>query len=66
VLAPLRARDGALSVAAGGATLILYPFAEGRNGFEVALAARQWVALGQAMKRIHEAELPSAIARMLT
>lgn len=63
VVAPLRTGDGALSVASGGATLILYPFVEGRNGFEIALTRGQWTELGAALKRIHAADLPAAILR---
>ena len=54
VLAPLLTRDGALSVAAGGTTLILYPYVEGRNGFDVTLTPKSWTALGAAIRRIHE------------
>ncbi len=65
VLAPLPTRDGALSVAAGGTTLILYPYVEGRNGFEVALTPKGWTALGAAMRRIHDTALPAGFARRL-
>ena len=63
VLAPLPTRDGALSVAVGATTLVLYPFVEGRNGFEVVLTAEDWTALGTAMRRIHETALPGRSRR---
>jgi spectinomycin phosphotransferase len=41
---------------------ILYPFIEGQDGYQAALSASQWVAFGQAVKRLHTVELPSALA----
>lgn len=41
---------------------ILYPFIEGRNGYEVALSDRNWREFGQALKRVHDASVPPEIA----
>jgi spectinomycin phosphotransferase len=62
VVAPLRTRDGALSVASGDLTLILYTFIEGTNGFDRALSVEQWVDFGASLRRVHDAILPPAIA----
>jgi spectinomycin phosphotransferase len=43
--------------------LILYPFVEGHNGFEVDLSDHQWVDFGTALKGIHTAVVPSALTR---
>lgn len=64
VVAPLRARDGALSFAASGVELVLYPFVNGRSGFDGGvLAPRQWTRLGTVLRCIHDARPPAAILR---
>ncbi len=61
VMAPLPATDGHLWVSAHGFTWILYPFMDGKNGYEVALSDAQWVELGESLRAIHDAVLPPAI-----
>jgi spectinomycin phosphotransferase len=41
--------------------LILYPFIEGRDGFDVQLTESQWFDFGAALKRIHAIEIPLQI-----
>ena len=41
--------------------LILYPFVEGRDGYQVNLTDRQWRELGAALKSIHTVILPCAL-----
>jgi spectinomycin phosphotransferase len=41
--------------------LILYPFVEGHNGYEVDLSDRHWGDFGAALKSIHTAVAPSAL-----
>ncbi len=62
VVAPLRTREGALSVASGGLTLILYPFIKGTSGFDRALDPEQLTVLGESLRRVHDATLPAPIA----
>ena len=45
--------------------MILYPFVEGHNGYEVELSDRQWVELGRALKGIHTAAVPSTLMRLI-
>jgi spectinomycin phosphotransferase len=45
--------------------LILYPFVEGHNGYEVGLSERHWVEFGRALKGIHTAVVPSALVRRI-
>lgn len=42
-------------------TLIVYPFAEGQNGFSKNLTDKQWVKLGHALRQIHEIAVPPSI-----
>jgi spectinomycin phosphotransferase len=42
-------------------TVILYPFVEGHNGFEVHLSDQQRVEFGTALKQLHTAAIPAAI-----
>lgn len=41
--------------------LILYPFIEGRNGFDIALDDHHWFEFGAALKKIHTADIPARI-----
>lgn len=41
--------------------MILYPFIEGRDGYEVDLSDRHWGEFGTALKRIHTAVVPPAL-----
>ena len=43
--------------------MILYPFVEGLNGFEVNLSDQQRVEFGTVLKRFHTADIPSAITK---
>jgi spectinomycin phosphotransferase len=62
IIAPLATLSGQLSAAVDNFNLMLYPFVEGRNGYEVALSERQWGEVGQAFKRIHATLVPPALA----
>lgn len=61
VVVPIEARGGRLWADLDSYTLVLYPFLEGRDGYEVALSDRQWVELGRAMRGIHSAALPESL-----
>lgn len=60
IIAPLRTRAGQLWAELDGYRLILYPFVESRDAYEVELSARHWRELGAALRRIHDAQLPPA------
>lgn len=62
IIAPLANKRGQLWAGLGEYRLILYPFIEGRSGFEVDLSDRQWIELGAALKKIHTMDVPLAIA----
>jgi spectinomycin phosphotransferase len=58
VVAPLATTTHTLWVHAHGFDWILYPFFDGKTGFEVALSKPQWIALGASLKAIHTTILP--------
>lgn len=45
--------------------LILFPFVEGRSGFDVELSDRNWADLGIGLRAIHNVAVPPAILRQL-
>lgn len=45
--------------------LILYPFVDGWDGYQVELTARHWVIFGSALRRIHDTQLPQQILSRL-
>jgi len=65
IIAPRAARTGQLWASLDGFKSILYPFVEGRNGYEVDLSGRHWGDFGRAIKSIHTVELPPALIRRI-
>jgi spectinomycin phosphotransferase len=65
IIAPLATRSGQLWANLEAYRLILYPFVEGKDGYEVPLSDRQWVDFGAALKRIHATVVPAALARRI-
>ncbi len=61
IIAPLPAKAGPLWASVDAFRLILYPFVQGHNGYEVNLSDRQWFDLGRAFKAIHTALAPPAL-----
>jgi spectinomycin phosphotransferase len=65
IIAPLTTTAGQLWAHLDALTVVLYPFVEGRNGYEVALSARNWRDFGTTLKRIHTAAvLPELTQRI--
>ena len=52
-MAPLATSDDRLALRAHGFDWMLYPFMEGRNGWQTPLSQAKWVALGETMRAIH-------------
>ena len=63
VLSPIETTSQTLWVHAHGFHWILYPFFDGKTGFEVALSKMQWIALGQTMTAVHGTILPAELAQ---
>jgi spectinomycin phosphotransferase len=61
VLAPLRAQNGRLSTRIGDFSVTVYPFVEGKNGFEAPLTNDQWTRFGAALRAVHDVELPATL-----
>jgi spectinomycin phosphotransferase len=62
IIAPLATTSGELSTQLGEYDVILYPFVEGQNGWNVSLSDSQWKIYGQTLKHIHSLEMPRALA----
>jgi spectinomycin phosphotransferase len=65
IIAPLATKTGQLCATVDNFTVILYPFVEGHNGYEVDLSDRLWHDFGIALKRIHTAVVPPALTRRI-
>jgi len=63
VLTPLESRSGKLWADLGAFTCLLYPYIEGRNGYDVNLTDHHWRELGAVLRKIHSTEIPEWIAR---
>ncbi|MBN2148883.1 MAG: hypothetical protein JW726_15960 [Anaerolineales bacterium] len=63
IIAPQITRDGQLWAELGIYKLILYPYIDGRSGFDVTLSESQWFDLGIALKHLHQTDLPGGIRR---
>lgn len=62
IIVPIATRSRQLWAYLDDFTVILYPFVDGHNGFEVALTERQWVDFGAAFKGIHTAVMPPELS----
>jgi spectinomycin phosphotransferase len=61
IIAPLATQAGQLWANLDAFKVIVYPFVEGRNGYEVDLSDRHWIEFGAALKRIHNTVVPPAL-----
>lgn len=61
IIAPLETRSNRCWADFGEYKMILYPFIEGKNGFESELTDPQRRTLGAALKAIHSAQIPSEL-----
>jgi spectinomycin phosphotransferase len=65
IIAPLETRDGRCWDRLRAYPMVLYPFVVGREGYKVTLSDRQWIELGAALKAVHAAPVPEALARII-
>lgn len=65
IVAPIAAGDGRLWRPVADASLMIYPFVSGRPGAEGGLSAAQWRDFGALVRRLHDADLPPAVADLL-
>lgn len=64
IIAPLETRAGQRWGNLGEYKMVLYPFIEGANGYELALTDQQWLNFGVAIKGVHSAQVPSELMRL--
>ncbi len=65
IIPPLPTSTGGLWASLGVFRLILYPFVEGRDGYDAALSEHQWRALGVALRAVHSLQVPAALRRSI-
>ena len=61
IIPPLVTQTGQLHTELAEFNLILYPFVEGREGYEVELSEHQWAEFGTALQQIHTTRIPPTI-----
>lgn len=61
LIPPIKTVEGKQIQQAGDFTLIVYPFVEGQDGFSLPLTDEQWIALGRAMRQVHEVDVPASL-----
>jgi spectinomycin phosphotransferase len=62
IIAPLATSSEHLWANLDAFKVILYPFVEGHNGYEVDLLDRHWIDFGAALRHIHGVTLPPALS----
>ncbi|MFN2254806.1 MAG: phosphotransferase [Candidatus Promineifilaceae bacterium] len=65
IIPPLQTVSGGLWGDLDAYKTVLYPFVNGRNGYEATLSERHWVEFGSALGKIHSATLPPDVAASL-
>jgi spectinomycin phosphotransferase len=65
VVAPIPTTSSELRVRAHGVVWTLYPFIDGKTGFERPLSQQHWIALGQGMRAVHTTTLLAALAEQV-
>lgn len=61
IIPPLATQTGRLSAMMDEYSVILYPFVDGHDGYEVRLTDQHWIDFGAALKRIHTVDVPSRL-----
>lgn len=61
IIAPLKTKLKQVWADLGDCTMILYPFVEGKNGFEIELSDQHKREIGSALKKIHSAKIPAEL-----
>jgi spectinomycin phosphotransferase len=65
IIAPLETSAGQRWGTLGAYKMILYPFIEGKNGYQFALSDQQWLEFGAALRGVHTACVPPALRRLI-
>lgn len=65
IIAPLETKNGRLRTELAEFKLIVYPFVEGQDGYQVVLSEQQWAEFGAALQAIHSVTLPPSFVQSL-
>lgn len=58
---PIKTTEGKQLQQVDDFTFIVYPFVEGQDGFNSSLTDEQWIALGRALKQVHEVDVATPL-----
>ena len=61
IIAPIKTLRGEQSVRIQDFTFTVYPFINGKNGFDCNLTDDQWIELGKVLRNVHELDVPAQI-----
>lgn len=65
IIFPIETKDHHLFAHLDDFTILVHPFVEGKNGFDQHLTNEQWIALGKALKQVHQLEVPASLQQQL-
>lgn len=65
IIPPVKTHQGRFTQPLEDCTLIVYPFVEGQDGFSRDLTDKQWIKLGQALRQIHDIDVPPSIQKQI-
>jgi spectinomycin phosphotransferase len=65
IAAPLPSKTGQLWANTDPFKIILYPYLNSRNAYEVDLTDHHWIEFGDTLRRIHSIALPASIAHLI-
>ncbi|HET8705606.1 MAG TPA: hypothetical protein VFM46_04810, partial [Pseudomonadales bacterium] len=62
IIPPLETRQGQAYTTLDDYAVVLYPFVEGKDGYEISLSNPQWQAFGAAIRTLHDTRLTPELA----
>lgn len=65
IIPPIKTIHGKSILSIDDFSLIVYPFVEGQNGFNMNLTNDKWIKLGKTLKQIHEFKVPESIQKQI-
>ena len=65
IIAPIKTQAGQLYSWMEPYSTILYPFVQGKDGYEVQLSDQQWTHLGQTLSTVHAAQIPIELRQQI-
>lgn len=65
LIAPLTTKTGELWADVEGFKLVLYPFVEGKDAYQLALPNQHWLEFGTTLRHIHKVAVPTPLRQQL-